>query len=146
MKFLVFILLSVLTAEGNGVLLHRIDMQVPASSRANGIWKIEFHVDEASLKASGEWEPEYGNAPAVTRNQAVKLALEAAKIEPGTTEGKVLVSLKKVNEWEVGKKTVPAGCSPWFYVVELRHGTPAPEGRFFLVTVGGKVANSSLVD
>jgi hypothetical protein len=132
------------TAQADDVLLHRIRMHSP--SAPEGYRKIEFRVGEAALKAFGKWEPDEGKPAAVSRNEAVKLALKSAGIEPGTPGGATLVSLEKVNDYEVGKKTLPAGCSPWFYVIELQNASPAPEGRFFVVTVGGTLAKAVVAD
>lgn len=137
---LLTILLTVLATQAGDVLLHRIRIHSPSGK--DGSRMIEFRVDEAALKAFGEWEPDDGKPVAVTRNEAVGLVLGSLGIKPGTPEGKALVSLENVNEWEVGKKTLPDGCSPWFYVIELQNASQAPEERFFLVTVGGKLAKA----
>jgi hypothetical protein len=138
MKFFLCILLATLTVSAKDVLIHR--MHIAVSNGAVGSDTIEFMVDEASLKAFGEWAPGTGKAPAVTRNQAVKLALDSAGLRPA--EGRVLVSLQQINKWEINTKNLPAGISPWFYEIKFQNAQPTSKHRYFIVTVGGVLARA----
>lgn len=146
MRLFVAIFLTLASANAQDVLMDRVRTMVQPSTNVAGPGEvIEFRVDEAGLKAFGEWEPGGGKEPAVTRNQAVKMALGSAGAGPGAEE-RVLVTLEKVNRWEVGKSIPPAGCSPWFYLIELRDLSKANKVRYFLVTVGGQLAKTNVTD
>jgi hypothetical protein len=106
--------------------------------------RVEFEVSRAEWEKVPDWQPTFGQAAPLSRNQALAAAQKAAAIEKLDVSdlSKLVISLEQTNRFEkdLVDRLPPKGCR-WFYLVSFKGNDIKLRAKYtFLVTMSGAVA------
>jgi hypothetical protein len=139
LRFLLPVMMSATAWAGQIVL-------VEWSHETNGVVtkKVQHLADEDALAKLKDWKPGEGVPVPVTRDRAVELAKEAARLDGRTEFKEIEMSVElmeaRLFDEDTGEKIrVRRGTCLWHYMINFRKS----EGRFedqYVVSMDGKVA------
>lgn len=108
---------------------------------------MDFMVPREELRKVSPWEPGTGTDAPLSRNQALKIARDAALAEglDISDDSKLVINLTKTNPFENDLiKHLPQKCCCWFYRVDFRGENAALKAKFtFLVSMSGAIASKA---